>query len=184
MAEETLTYLLVDGENIDGVLGGILSRRPDPAQRPRWQQLLDFAERTWERPVRGLFFINATRGLHAPFAQALMAIGYRPIPLSGRSDEKVVDIAIQRTLDALLDRSGNVLLASHDGDFVEHMTALSGVDERKIGVVGFTEFLSQSLREVPGLEIFDLEDDVRAFDFELPRMRIIPIAQFDPDRFL
>ena len=184
MADEAMTYLLVDGENIDGALGGILGRRPDPAQRPRWQQLLDFAQRTWDRPVRALFFINATRGLHAPFAQALMAIGYRPIPLSGRTDEKVVDIAIQRTLDALVDRDGHVLLASHDGDFVDHMTALSGSPERRIGAVGFSELLSQSLREVPGLEIFDLEDEVRAFDIELPRMRIIPLDRFDPTRFL
>ncbi|WP_278258020.1 hypothetical protein [Nocardioides convexus] len=32
------------------------------------------------------------------FVQALMAIGYRPIPLSGGPGQKVVDIAIQRTL--------------------------------------------------------------------------------------
>jgi uncharacterized protein len=132
VADEALTYLLVDGENIDGALGGILSHRPDPAQRPRWQQLLEFVQREWERPVRGLFFINATRGLHASFAQALMAIGYRPIPLSGRMDEKVVDIAIQRTLDALVERDGNVLLASHDGDFEKHMTALSSGRARRI----------------------------------------------------
>ena len=182
--ETTTTYVLVDGENIDGALGGILSRRPDPAQRPRWQQLLEFAQREWQQPVRGLFFINASRGLHAPFAQALMAIGYRPIPLSGRSDEKVVDIAIQRTLEALLDRRGNVLLASHDGDFEQHMTALSRGRTRRIGVVGFTELFSQSLREVPEIEIFDLEDDAKAFDFDLPRMRIIPVDQFDPARFL
>lgn len=184
MADEVLTYILVDGENIDGALGGLLSHRPDPAQRPRWQQLLDFAEREWARPVRGLFFINATRGLHAPFAQALMAIGYRPIPLAGRADEKVVDIAIQRTLDALVDRDGNVLLASHDGDFVRHMSALAGARDRRIGVIGFTELFSQSLRDVPGIEIFDLEDDAKAFDIHLPRMRIIPLEQFDPARFL
>jgi uncharacterized protein len=184
VADEALTYLLVDGENIDGALGGILSHRPDPAQRPRWQQLLEFVQREWERPVRGLFFINATRGLHASFAQALMAIGYRPIPLSGRMDEKVVDIAIQRTLDALVERDGNVLLASHDGDFEKYMTALSSGRGRRIGVVGFTELLSQSLRDVPGVELFDLEDDARAFDIDLPRMRIIPLDRFDPARFL
>jgi uncharacterized protein len=184
VADELMTYLLVDGENVDGALGGILSHRPDPSQRPRWQQLLDFAQRQWQRPVRGLFFINATRGLHAPFAQALMAIGYRPIPLSGRGDEKVVDIAIQRTLEALVERDGNVLLASHDGDFEKHMTALSREPSRRIGVVGFSELFSQSLREVPGIEIFDLEDDAKAFDIDLPRMRIIPLHLFDPARFL
>jgi uncharacterized protein len=99
-------------------------------------------------------------------------------------DEKVVDIAIQRTLDALVERDGNVLLASHDGDFEKHMTALSSGRARRIGVVGFTELFSQSLRDVPGVELFDLEDDARAFDIDLPRMRIIPLDRFDPARFL
>ena len=35
--EAGLTYLLVDGENIDATLGqGILGRRPRPDERPRW----------------------------------------------------------------------------------------------------------------------------------------------------
>jgi uncharacterized protein len=183
MAEPERTYLLVDGENIDGALGGILGHKPDPGQRPRWQQLVEFAERRWQRPVRALFFINATRGLHAPFVQALIAMDYRPIPLAGRADEKVVDIGIQRTLDALRDRPGNVLLASHDGDFVPHMTALVG-DGRRIGVVAFSELVSQALREVPSLEIFDLESDADVFDVDLPRVRIIALDDFDPTRFL
>ena len=183
MAEPERTYLLVDGENIDGALGGILGRKPDPGQRPRWQQLVEFAAGAWGRPVRALFFINATRGLHAPFVQALMAMDYRPIPLAGRSDEKVVDIGIQRTLDALRDRPGSVLLASHDADFVPHMTALAAAG-RRVGVVAFSELVSQALRDVPGLEILDLESDADVFEFDLPRVRIIPLDDFDPTRFL
>lgn len=179
-----LTYLLVDGENIDRTLGGILDRKPDPSDRPRWQQLVEFARRQWQRPVRALFFINATRGLHAPFVQALMALGYRPIPLTGAADEKVVDIAIQRTLHALADREGDVLLASHDADFVAEMTALAASDDRRVGVVGFSELVSQALRDVPGIEIFDLETDADAFDVELPRVRVIPLDRFDPTKFL
>ncbi len=184
MADEVLTYLLVDGENIDGALGGILNRKPDPGQRPRWQHLLTFAEAEWQQPVRGLFFINATRGLHAAFVQALIAAGYRPLPIAGSGDEKVVDIAIQRTLDALRDRPGDVLLASHDGDFVDHMRTLADRADRRVGVVAFSELVSQSLREVPRIQIFDLEEDVRAFEFELPRVRVIPLDEFDPTRYL
>jgi uncharacterized protein len=145
--------------------------------------LLDFAKREWQQPVRGLFFINASRGLHAPFVQALMAIGFRPIPLAGRNDEKVVDIGIQRRLDAIRARRGDVLLASHDADFVTDMEALTD-GERRVGVVAFTELISQQLREVSGLEIFDLEDDVHAFETELSRVKIIPLDRFDPNRFL
>jgi uncharacterized protein len=183
MPVPAMTYLLVDGENIDGALGGILGHKPDPGQRPRWQQLVEFAAAAWGGPVRALFFINATRGLHAPFVQALIAMDYRPIPLAGRADEKVVDIGIQRTLDALRDRPGNVLLASHDADFVPHMTALAAAG-RRVGVVGFSELVSQALRDVPGLEILDLESDADVFEFDLPRVRIISLDEFDPTRFL
>ena len=45
----------------------------------------------------GLFFLAANTELPMTFVQALLAIGYRPVPLSGGPGEKVVDIAIQRT---------------------------------------------------------------------------------------
>ena len=35
-----------------------------------------------------------------------------------------------------------------------------------------------------GLTIHDLEDDLRAFTAPLPRVRIIPIEEFDPTRYL
>jgi uncharacterized protein len=184
VAGDRTTYLLVDGENIDGALGGILDRKPEPHERPRWQHIRDFAESQWGQPVRALFFINASRGLHAPFVQALLALGYRPVPLSGRADQKVVDIAIQRTLRALDDRPGDILLASHDADFAADMVALAGSDSRRVGLVVFSELVGQALRDVPGIEVFDLEDHARAFDVELPRVRIIPVDDFDPSRFL
>ena len=56
--------------------------------------------------------------------------------------------------------------------------------DRRIGVVAFSELVSQSLREVPGLEIFDLEEDADVFEFDLPRVRIIPLDEFDPTRYL
>ena len=132
---ERSTYVLVDGENIDATLGtSILSRRPHPTERPRWERLLKHLERAWEQPVKGLFFLAAHGELPMGFVQALLAIGYRPIPLSGGPDEKVVDIAISRTLEALKDRDADVVLASHDRDFVETLTPL--VDGRRVTDVG------------------------------------------------
>ncbi|MBI2709596.1 MAG: NYN domain-containing protein [Actinobacteria bacterium] len=183
MEDGRRTYLLIDGENLDFVLGTILGRKPEPGQRPRWQQLVEFAERRWAQPVRALFFINATRGLHAPFVQALIAMGYRPVPLAGREDEKVVDIGIQRTLEALRDRPGDVVLGSHDADFVDGLSALAD-GERRLAVVGFPEMVSQALRDIAGIEVLDLESDAGAFEIELPRVRIIPLDEFDPVQFL
>jgi uncharacterized protein len=184
---ERLTYLLVDGENIDATLGGnVLARRPNPDERPRWDRVLEFAGDVWNQPAKGLFFLNASAG-HLPmtFVQALMAMQYRPIPLSGSAGQKVVDIGIQRTLDALASRPGDVLLASHDGDFAPQITRLCK-DGRRVGIVGFREFMNLQFSEMgaDGLQFFDLESDVRAFNVALPRVRVISIDDFDPVAFL
>lgn len=180
------TYLLVDGENIDGTLGTVLDRRPQPEERPRWERVRDFAAGLWDQPVTALFFLNASSGqLPMGFVQALIALGYRPIPLAGDSNEKVVDIGIQRTLDAIGDRGGDVLLASHDADFVEHLRGLLRAG-RKVGLVGFREYASLQFAELEaeGLRFCDLEHDVGGFDTPLPRVRIIPIDEFDPADYL
>jgi putative heme uptake system protein len=178
------TFILVDGENIDATLGGsVLGRRPAPEERPRWERVTDYAAALWDQPVVGLFFLNASQGhLPTPFIQALLALGYRPIPLAGSGDQKVVDIGIQRTLAALVDRDDDVLLCSHDADFAPQMRDLIGGD-RRLGLLGFREFASTHLTGL-GLHLHDLEDDVDAFQAPLPRVRVIPLEDFDPELFL
>ncbi|MEO5853545.1 MAG: NYN domain-containing protein [Nocardioides sp.] len=178
------TFVLVDCENIDVTLGSsVLGRRPSPEERPRWERVTDYAQTLWGQPVVGLFFLNASQGnLPTPFIQALLAMGYRPIPLSGGSDEKVVDIGIQRTLDALVRRQDDVLLCSHDADFAPHMKTLMD-DGRRVGLLGFREFASTHLTGL-GMPLYDLEDDVAAFNSPLPRVRVIALDDFDPDYFL
>lgn len=178
------TWVLVDGENIDATLGtSILGRRPQPDERPRWDRLLGFAQHVWRQPARGVFFLNATTGIPMTFVQALKAMDYIVVPLAGDGDEKVVDIAIQRTLQALVERDADVMLLSHDGDFLEDVEALLHID-RRVGVVGFTEFRNAGFAALDGVETFDLEYDARVFDAPLPRIRIIPIDEFDPRSFL
>jgi uncharacterized protein len=178
----------VDGENIDATLGlSVLNRRPNPGERPRWDRVRDFAVDVWGQPVKALFFLNATSGfMPMGFVQALLAMDYRPLPLAGDGHEKVVDVGIQRTLQALLPRDGDILLASHDGDFLADMTRLMDDGRRRVGLLAFREFVNSAFSElVPtGLSIFDLEDDVRAFTEVLPRVRVIPLAEFDPNRYL
>lgn len=179
------TVLLIDGENLDMTLGNaILRERPRPEQRPRWERVLHFAERTYGGPVRGLFFLNVTRTMPFSFLAALQAMGFTPVPLLGPDDRKIVDEAIVRTLQALWTRSAHVVLGSHDADFVEGLVPLLGDEDRKVGVIGFQEMFSQELRELDGLALHDLEDDAHAFDFVLPRMRAVEIDRFDPERFL
>lgn len=180
--EQRRTYLLVDGENIDATLGtSILGHRPQPEERPRWNRLLSHVEERWGQPVSGLFFLAVASELPASFVQALLAIGYRPVPLSGEG--KVVDIGIQRTAEALTDREADVVLVSHDGDFIEQMGALAD-GSRRVGLIGFNEFMNAGLRQIPGVEFLDLEYDVGAFNSQLPRVRVIPIDEFNPLDFL
>ena len=177
------TFLLIDGENIDTTLGvSLLGRRPAPEERPRWDRVLHYAQAVWDQPARGLFFLNATASVPLSFVQALTSIGYRPVLLSGPSEVKVVDVAIQRTLEALVDRQdgGDAMLASHDSDFAPQLEALLQVEGRRVGVICFRELVSSTLADLDGLELHDLEDDVGAFTVTLPRTRVIPIERFDP----
>ncbi len=117
------------------------------------------------------------------FVQALKAMDYRVVPLSGAPDEKVVDIAIQRTLQALRHRHEDVILVSHDGDFLEDIEALID-SERRVGLLAFAEFRNIGFGAIAGLEKFDLEFDAEVFDAPLPRVRVIPIEEYDPYTFL
>lgn len=181
--DERLTYLLVDGENIDATLGmSILGRRPHSEERPRWNALLTAMEKRWQQKVKGLFFLAVDGELPASFVQALLAIGYTPVPLRGEG--KVVDIAIQRTAEALEDRPADVALVSHDRDFAPQMEDLAADVQRRVGIIGFNEFMSNELRRIPRIEFFDLEYDLHAFTTQLPRIRIIDIDEFDPLDFL
>ncbi len=185
MADGERTYLLVDGENLDATLGGdILGHRPSQDERPRWGRLLTFIEERWDQPVTGLFFLAVKAELPTAFVQALVAIGFRPVALSGAPHEKVVDIAIKRTLEALVGLPGDVVLASHDGDFLPEVERV--LDGRRVAIVGFPEFRNRGFAALAerGLEGWDLEHDVKAFNISLPRVRVIPIEEFDPLDFL
>lgn len=183
------TYLLVDGENVDATLGNHLlgGRRPAPEERPRWDRVREWSAAFTEPEVNGLFFLNASGGaLPSTFVTALLAMSYRPLPLASREPGiKVVDVGIQRTLAALVERPGDVLLVSHDGDFLPQVEALLD-GTRRVGVLCFREYLSNGYEPLiaKGLTIHDLEDDVRAFTSPLPRVRIIDLDDFDPTRYL
>ena len=122
------TYLLVDGENIDATLGmSVLNRRPHPEERPRWQRVLAHVERAWGQPVRPLFFLAVEGEIPFGFVQALTTMGYQPILLKGSG--KVVDIGIQRTAEALVDREADVVLVA-----VGRVSNSDGLDLDRTGV--------------------------------------------------
>ncbi|CAA9322778.1 MAG: FIG00356038: hypothetical protein [uncultured Frankineae bacterium] len=184
---ERVTYLVIDGENLDATLGiSVLGHRPAPDERPRWERVLAYASSVWGQPVKALFFLNATSGsLPMSFVQALLAMGLRPVPLSGPPGMKVVDVGIQRMLDAIAGVDADVLLGSHDGDFRPQVEALLG-GGRRVALLGFREYVNSGYADLAadGLQILDLEHDARAFTKPLPRVRILDIESFDPTAFL
>lgn len=178
-------YVLVDGENIDWVLGSILKRPPGPEDRPRWQKVFEFCENIWGgRNAKPLFYINVSTRIPWPFISALRQMHFHPVLLSGDEDQKVVDIGIQKTMKALVGREDDVLLMSHDKDFAEGIQELAQ-GERKVGVLGFEEYLASDYLSIDGLEIFDLEQDASGFpNNPLERLAPIAIDSFNPDALL
>ena len=87
----------------------------------------------------------------------------------------------ESTLEALKGHQDDVMLCSHDGDFAPQLGALD--DGRRLGLLALREFVSGQLTAL-GIPLFDLEDDVAAFNAVLPRVRVIPLADFDPEQFL
>jgi uncharacterized protein len=79
------------------------------------------------------------------------------------------------------DHDADVLLCSHDGDFAPQLQALD--DGRRLGLLALREFVSGQLTALD-IPVYDLEDDVAAFNAILPRTRIISLADFDPEQFL
>ena len=122
--EEIIEYL----ERVDP--GAVeTARRAYKCFEPYGEDVREYARALWEQPVRGLFFLNGSSHLPMAFVQALSALDYRPVLLSGPPEVKVVDIAIQRTLEALAERGrGDVLLASHDRDFAPQLEWAAVVD--------------------------------------------------------
>jgi uncharacterized protein len=178
------TYVIIDGENLDTTLGSsILRHAPKPGDRPRWERVIEFAKTLGSDDVVGLFFINSSRGdTPWPFVAAIQNAGFRAVLLSGTGAEKVVDVGIQRTLEALTKRTANVLVGSHDRDFVTQIESLldSG---HEVAMLGFPEMMSGVYAEL-GIHTYDLEFDAKAFNLRLPRIRVIPLAEFDPEEFL
>ena len=191
MYENRKVYLLIDGENIDRTLGQILSKKPKPDQRPRWDKVKNFIEKEFQAHCRPLFFLNATDGVSGAFLQALKVVDFVPIPLVGPSDTKIVDQGILKMLAAIKEAGSannflpGVALVSHDADFKSLFASMA--KDHQLALLGFKEFFSGDYYGIPGLRIFDLEEDVKAFIEDavpLPRLRAIELDKFDPTRYL
>lgn len=181
--------VLIDLENIDGALADLIRPKPLSRQtRPQWEKLHEFVE---QRAHDNLFVIKAflqDSGNAKGFAGYLRSIGFEAVLLQreSRADDpyrprSVVDEAICKNLAAVRDRSVDVLVVSHDGDYYDDLEALHESDpDRRIGVVGFLELMSARY-STHWIERIDIERDVRAFGYQIPnRITVTTVDDYDP----
>jgi putative heme uptake system protein len=191
LLQKPSTYVLVDAENIDWAVSHIIGRKPEPQDRVQFDKLVEFCEQRFTGPVKCIVALNV-RSDQIPdsmlgFIKALRSAGCDVAPLYGRTDQKVVDLAILKLLAAIGERQANVVLASHDGgDFAQALRPLLETEGRQVAVLGFREYFSQKFRELlpNGLQMVDLELDAKVFARRLPRLFPIKIDEFDPNAFL
>ena len=180
------TFLLVDGENLDATLGtDILRHRPAPDERPRWDRVTEFLRQAWGQDVRGLFFLNASSGtMPMPFVQALLALGYRVDPAVGRQGRE----GRRHRHPAHPRGPGRPGRGRRPRQPRRRLRggAAAAAGTRRVALLGFREYVSQRLAELEplGLQFFDMELAVGAFNIPLPRVRIITLDEFDPEHFL
>src|SRR5438876_808579 len=100
--------VLVDGHNIDGVLGLLLARRPQPNERPQWDRVKEYLRRQFEPTADLLFVIDQSLVRDAAFGfyRALRALKWQVKPVSqvGRypgNDDPVDEFILDQLHDAL-----------------------------------------------------------------------------------
>jgi len=181
-----VTYLLVDGENVDSTLGTILRGQPNPEDRPRWNKVMDYAKSLFDdEDIQAFFFINVKQGARIPykFIHVLEITGYKPVLLSG-SRGQVVDEGIKKMLKLISQKEGNIILITHDNGYCELLNEALTNHNRELAIFGFEEFVSSRYSKELPLTIYDLETQVEAFEAPLKRGEITSLEQFDPSELL
>ncbi len=173
--------VLVDGANIDGVLGQILRRRPLAYERPRRDVVKRHFHLSLGIDCGCCFPLDKARfNRHVyPLYRALHGMGYF-VPVAAfagtyPNNDDAVDEYILTDLETVLyqqrlGRPQSVAVLSHDHIYAPALTdiLLAGGD---VIVCGFEEWFHPALLdlETAGARIIDLEREVGGFSVPLPR---------------
>ena len=194
------SVVLIDCENIDWHLSDMLGGKQHLNQetRPRWAELKRFALERADGEAVGIAAYLQFNEQVSGFARYLDAeLGFRSVILrpefmtveGGRETRRpVVDEAINKMLDLLTEMrwAGDVCVVSNDGGYLPRLEALHAAGGGgRISVIGFVDEMRTDYSRADWLEKLDLEDDVGAFSYKLPR-RFRPVAmdQYDPNATL
>ena len=187
--------VLIDCENIDWhlseMLGGV--QHLNKETRPQWAVLKRYAlERAAGTPVGIAAYLQYNEKI-AGFARFLDAeLGFRSVILQpewvkdedGRERRRsVVDEAINKMLDLLAELrwSGDVAVVSNDGGYLPRLEALHAAGGGgRISVIGFVDEMHAEYARTDWLEKIDLEDDIGAFSYGVPRrFRPLEVDRYD-----
>ena len=184
--------LLIDHENIDWCLGNLIgAEHLNQDTRPEWGSLRRFAEeRAAGGPVLIRSFLQHNDAITGFAVYLESEEGFSPVLLEPEVQpdglrRAVVDEAICKDLAALQPRHCDLYLVSNDGGYMAHLEWLRehGDDRvRRFGVIGFVDEMSALYRQAEWIDVIDLERDLNAFRYPLPR-RYMPtlVDQYNAD---
>ena len=143
-ARPVCSLVLVDGPNIDGVLGQcVLARKPGRAERPRWDRFLQTCV-VWFGVGREIFVLNPQRFAEqpdqvSPFYRFLMMTGWE-VPTvrsfgacavgADPVDEFIKDTIHDSLPDIRSKRISSVVLFSHDHGYAPVLREVLGVQDK------------------------------------------------------
>lgn len=156
--------------------------------RPKWGQLKAFlARRAKAREGCAISFLQASQTTTEFAAYMYKDLDFVPILLEPDPQESsqlraVVGEAICQTLRELWFRSCDVFVISNDGGHLADLEKLHQSDpSRQTGLIGFVDGMHGSYRAADWIDKIDLERDVKAFTYPLPRPYLPMRANdFDP----
>jgi uncharacterized protein len=180
-ASQVPSRIFVDSHNIDGVLRQVLGHCPESHQRPRWDRVKDHLCSVLPFEGKPNFVIDRDQFKDKVFPRhrALRQMGYevQVVEKVGQyaDNDDPVDEFILDQLHAIRDlirrgESIRVAVVSHDHIYADVLKEIMDAGGEVV-VVGFREELHPDLLGLEGdlCEIHDLEHDVGAFNYRLPR---------------
>ena len=190
------TILLIDCENIDWHLSTMLGGKQNLNMntRPQWTQLKRFAlERAGEGKVGAAAYLQFNEQVSG-FARYLEAeLGFATVilepelvdgPGGVQTRRPVVDEAINKLLTHLAADAwpGDIYVVTNDGGYLTELEAVRDAGGGgRIAVVGFTDEMHGDYARADWIETIDLEVDVGAFSYKLPRRyRPVAVDEYEP----
>jgi putative heme uptake system protein len=178
-----MTEVILDIENIDATLGfQILEHKPLPSERPDWSLLVPNLKKRLHSPaeISAVAVLKEASGEKAipqlKFANFLKHIGWRTVFAQTFASRNSIPLSRDLVDDVTAylltsSRAGTVLVGGMD-KYAAGCLADQKARGARVGVVGFQEFISDSIAPVVGDCFFDLEFDLGLFRQPLPRIRL------------